>query len=407
MTVTFKETTLENGLTVIAEVDDQAESAAAGFFVKTGARDEKPANMGVSHFLEHMMFKGTEQRAAEDVDRDFDALGATHNAFTTSELTAFWVHTLPDHLADATEVLTDIMRPSIRQGDFDDEKKVILEEIAMYADQPVWVLYERAMEVYYGEHPLSHRVLGTNDTVTDMKRDEMVAYFENRYSADNTVLALAGAVDFDAAVAQARDLCRNWKRTDTARAFPAITPATERFSLTRDTVGRHYVMMLSPAPGLSDPMRYPSAMLAHVLGGHDGSRLHWAMIETGLCDEAIAEYDGRDGTGEYVAYCSCSPDDAEKAEAVLCEQMEKLVDSLEDDDLVRARSKIATGITLQGELPGGRMRRLGQLWTYLGTYRSLEEELDRVESITIDDLRAAAEQYPITARVVGTLSPAE
>src|SRR5688500_13507858 len=131
MPIEFKEATLANGLKVIAEVDESAHTAAMGFFVKTGARDERPSVMGVSHFLEHMMFKGTPTRSAEEVDQEFDDLGAEHNAFTTSEVTAFWAHTLPAHLFKAEEILSDILRPAIRQADFDSEKKVILEEIAM------------------------------------------------------------------------------------------------------------------------------------------------------------------------------------------------------------------------------------------------------------------------------------
>jgi predicted Zn-dependent peptidase len=192
MAIRFQKAVLDNGLTVVGEVDPAAHTAAVGFFVKTGARDEDGAAMGVSHFLEHMMFKGSEGRTAEAVDLDFDRIGAEHNAFTTSEVTAFYASCLPEHLPRAEEILSDIMRPALRPDDFDDEKPVILEEIAMYRDQPFWVLYERAMEEYYRTHPLSHRVLGTAETVSALTRDQMAAYLADRYSADNTVVALAG-----------------------------------------------------------------------------------------------------------------------------------------------------------------------------------------------------------------------
>ncbi|MHC4827656.1 MAG: M16 family metallopeptidase, partial [Planctomycetota bacterium] len=122
MPVDFKQTKLPNGLQVIAEVDPDAHTAAIGFYVKTGARDEDAAVMGVSHFLEHMMFKGTETRTAVDVDRDFDEIGATHNAYTSGEMTAFWAHALPERLPRVVEILSDILRPALRQRDFDDEK---------------------------------------------------------------------------------------------------------------------------------------------------------------------------------------------------------------------------------------------------------------------------------------------
>ena len=147
-TVEFKETTLSNGLTIQAEVVPAAMTTAAGFFFRTGARDETSAAMGVSHFLEHMMFKGTEKRSAEDVNRELDDLGASHNAWTTAENTAYYVHTPHDVIHKAIDVIGDILRPSLRAEDFTEEQQVILEEIAMYADQPFWVLYEAALEQF-------------------------------------------------------------------------------------------------------------------------------------------------------------------------------------------------------------------------------------------------------------------
>jgi predicted Zn-dependent peptidase len=174
MTVTFRQAKLSNGLQVLAECNPDAHTSALGFFVKTGARDEPASLMGVSHFLEHMMFKGTERRSAEDVNRDFDRMGASHNAFTTAEMTAFHAHVLPENTNGALDVLCDIMRPALREKDFDEEKGVILEEIAMYDDNPFWVLWEHANERYFGSHPLGHRVLGTRETVKAMQRDCML-----------------------------------------------------------------------------------------------------------------------------------------------------------------------------------------------------------------------------------------
>jgi len=405
MPIEFKQRVLDNGLTIIAESDPSAHSAAIGFFVRAGARDESSAIMGVSHFLEHMMFKGTEQRSGEQVDRDFDDIGADHNAYTTSELTAFWCHCLPEHLERGESILADILRPSIRPADFDNEKKVILEEIAMYQDNPFWVLYENAMESYYGKHPLSHRVLGTADTVAAMKRDEMAAYFEHRYSADNTVVAMAGRVDFDKIASEIETHCGGWQRTGAVRAYPEAPTTADDFTHKSATVNRHYLLMLAPAPALGDDRRYAAAILAQILGDDDGSRLYWALVETGLAEDAIAQYDPHDGIGEYIMFASCSPGEAEVVEGTMRGEADKLVGSLTDDDLLRVRSKVATGATLAAELPAGRMRRLGRQWTYLGEYRSLEDELARINAVTLDDLRAVHEAFPIAPRVVARLTP--
>ncbi|HRJ50848.1 MAG TPA: pitrilysin family protein, partial [Phycisphaerales bacterium] len=185
MTSRFQHATLPNGLTIVAEVDPSAHTAAAGYFVKTGARDEDPSVMGVSHFLEHMMFKGTHDLSADDVNRAFDDRGAKNNAYTTNEMTCFYAHCLPEHLPTINQLLGRMLRPALRESDFDTEKGVILEEIAMYRDNPFWVLYEESVERYYTGHGLGQRVLGTTRTITDLSRDQMLAYFSSRYSPDN------------------------------------------------------------------------------------------------------------------------------------------------------------------------------------------------------------------------------
>jgi predicted Zn-dependent peptidase len=405
MAIEFQDATLPNGLNVIAEVDDSAHTAAIGFFVKTGARDELPGVMGVSHFLEHMMFKGTATRSAEEVDQEFDDIGAEHNAFTTSEMTAFWAHSLPEHLFKTEEILADILRPSLRQADFDSEKKVILEEIAMYNDYPFWVLYEKALEAYYREHPLAHRVLGTTETITELKRDQMMGYFTNRYSADNTVVAAAGRVDFDALVSRLTAHCGNWNTTRPMRAQGTPRFEPQEFTMKSDAVHRHYMLMLGPAPSQQDEQRYAASMLAQVLGDAEGSRLYWALIETGIAEEAQTQFNGRDGLGEFLVYASCSPEHSEEVEKIARHEMANLIESITEDDLERVRSKIATGVTLHGELPAGRMKRLGRVWTYSGEYRSLEEELDRINAVTLKELRSVHEAFPFKPVVTGHLTP--
>jgi predicted Zn-dependent peptidase len=405
MAVEFKHAQLSNGLNIVAELDQSAHTAAMGFFVKTGARDEESRVMGVSHFLEHMMFKGTDKRVAAQVDHDFDDIGADHNAFTTSEMTAFWAHTLPEVLPRAGEILSDIMRPALRPEDFESEKGVILEEIAMYEDHPFWVLYENTLEKYYGSHPLSHRVLGTTQTITDLTRDQMLAYFQNRYSADNTVVALAGRLDFDAMVSLLDQHCCRWQTTNARRVSGAVPRQRDEFTLRSATVNRHYMLMIAPAPANEDPRRYAASILTQILGDTDGSRLYWALIETGLADEAQAQYEPRDGYGEFLAFCSCSPENRDAVKATVLQQIDGLVASLTQDDLERVRSRIATGATLHGELPAGRMRRLGRLWTYMGSYTSLDEELRRINAVTLDDLRSTYAEFPITPLVIGHLTP--
>lgn len=405
MPITFKKHVLPNGLTIIAECDADAHTAACGFFVRTGARDEASKVMGVSHFLEHMMFKGTEALTSDDINQGFDELGARNNAFTSNEMTCFYAHVLPEHLAAATDLLGKMMRPALRTSDFDTEKGVILEEIAMYKDNPFWVLYEACVEKHYPNHPMSHRVLGTNETITALARDEMAAYFDHRYSADTTTVAFAGRVDFDAVVKQVASLCGSWPRTNAARDSRAPATWKGAFEIKDEKVSRAYMLGMAEGPSAQDPRRYAAAMLAQILGGPDNSRLHWALIETGLADEAQAAHDPHDGTGEYYVFCSCDPEKAGECWSVVEREIAGLAASLTEQDLVRLRNKLATAVTLGGERPHDRMHRIGRLWTLLGEYRTLEEELEQINAVTLADLRAVAAAYPISNMTVGRLVP--
>src|SRR5580704_6293979 len=209
--------TLPNGLEIVAECNAEAYSAALGFIVKTGARDESDDVAGVSHFLEHMAFKGTPTRSADDVNRELDEIGSSANAATSEETTIFYAPMLPDYQSRATEILADILRPSLRQADFDTEKKVILEEIQMYEDQPPFCADDKCRAAYFGDHPLGRSVLGTLQSIEDLPLAAMREYFRRRYAPGNIVLAAAGRIDFDRLVADCRGACGDWQAVESPR----------------------------------------------------------------------------------------------------------------------------------------------------------------------------------------------
>jgi len=221
MALKFKKTQLENGLDVIAEINDAAHSTALGFMVKTGSRDEAAEVSGVSHFLEHMMFKGTARRNSQQVNEEFDAMGAKNNAFTSNEVTCYWAQVLPEFTDRALDLLSDMMRPALRTEDFDMEKKVILEEIALYLDRPSHVLFEAIMADHFGKHPMANSVLGSKESVGGLARDAMKNYFDSRYGPGNMVLAASGRIHFDELVAMAQKYCGSWKHLDVTRDYPA------------------------------------------------------------------------------------------------------------------------------------------------------------------------------------------
>jgi predicted Zn-dependent peptidase len=394
LSFTFSETILDNGLRIAAEHSDSAATAAIGFFVKAGARDESAKLMGVSHFLEHMMFKGTETLSAEEVDLAFDDIGAEHNAFTSGEMTAFWGAGLPEVLGSIHGTLADILRPSLRQEDFDNEKKVILEEIAMYDDQPFWVLYESAMEQYYGNSPLGHRVLGTPKTINNMKRDELAGYFSDRYSADNTTVVLSGKLDFDVMVEQIQSLCGGWKRTKVQRSYEKVIRNEGVFEKHIPDLQQHYHVMMMPGVSFQSGQKHAASALAAILGGGDGSRLHWALVDTGLAEAAAASVDANDQYGEQLTYAVCEPSNAEQVADILRTEMANVVNTLVKEDLEKVIAKAGTAAAVSSERPAGRMQRLGSMLTTSGKYLSLEDELATIESLTIKDLQEVAEAYP-------------
>jgi predicted Zn-dependent peptidase len=406
MPIEFRTATLPNGLTILAEIDPSAASAGAGFFVRTGARDEDPAEMGVSHFLEHMVFKGSESRGPIEVSAELDALGVNHNAFTAHDLTAYFAIGLPESVLPAVEVFADILRPSLRDADFDEERGVILEEIAMYEDQPSWVLLESVQDRFYEGHPLGHRVLGTRETITALRPEQMRRYLLDRYASDSIALAAAGRIDFEALVERAGRACGNWKPSGASRVYPPLEPQGGEFTLLRPNLASGYGLMALPAPPLQDDRRYAASLAAQILGDAEGSRLFWALVEPGLAEQADANYDPRDHAGEFSVGWICPPSAMGEVEQIVLAQMASFADSLEDADLERARAKIATSVTLASERPGGRMHRLGANWALRREHRPLEEELARIEAVTIDEMRSCLEAFPLQARVTGRLMPA-
>ena len=394
--VEFRQEVLPNGLTIQAEIVPGALTAAAGFFFRTGARDEDPAVMGVSHFLEHMMFKGTETRTAEDVNREFDDLGANHNAFTSAEQTAYYAHVPFDALDPALEILADILRPSLRPADFDEEKQVILEEIAMYDDQPFWVLYEQGLERYYGSHPLAHRVLGTRDTVSALTPEQMRTYFDRRYAADNAVLVASGRLDFDALVERAAALCGHWPTGEPGRVHGSTSFTAGELEVELPETHQRYIMLMTPGVGIADPAKYAGAQAMRALGDHEGSTFFWELVETGLAEEASMHLDTRDGCGEIIATLVCPPEKAEEVEAIARREMARVVDTVTDDALLRSRAKIETAAMLASERPMGRMTRLGNRWAYGLPYSTLDDEIAKIAAVGLDDVRSFLDTHPMT-----------
>ncbi|HEY2893301.1 MAG TPA: pitrilysin family protein, partial [Pirellulales bacterium] len=252
----FLSRTLPNGLQVVAECNPEAHTSAMGFFVQTGARDETDEVSGVSHFLEHMMFKGTPTRSGDDVNREFDEMGAHYNAFTSEEHTVYYAAVLPEYQTSAVELLGDIIRPSLREEDFNTEKQVILEEIRMYDDQPPFGADEKCKAALFGPHPLGRSVLGTIESIRNLPVTAMREYFERRYAPGNITLAAAGRIDFEQLVATVERVGGKWQPVKDGRnVFPA-EPRKSFRCMQKESAALEYVVQLALGPAATDADRY-------------------------------------------------------------------------------------------------------------------------------------------------------
>jgi len=404
--VKFERHRLANGLEVVAECDPAAHSAAVGFFVRTGARDETPELAGVSHFLEHMVFKGTASRSADEVNREFDRLGAHYNAFTNEENTVYYAATLPECLQPVVALWADILRPALRAEDFELEKQVILEEIRMYEDQPPFGADEKCRAAYFDGHPLGNSVLGTVENISALPVEAMHGYFEHRYAPGNMLLAAAGRLEFAALVKWAEECCGGWEGTQSLRR---VLPAQGRSGfhlLHRPGAAQQYVMQLCAAPGADHRGRRAAKLLAIVLGDELGSRLYWELIEPGWAEHAAVQHGEYQDAGVWMATLSCQPD-------LAADNLKRLADvfgaaetqGITADELAQAKSKYRARVVLHAERPRGRLFAVADNWLYRAEYLSVEEELAAVDAVDLDELNGLLSQFPLTRSTTMTIGP--
>jgi predicted Zn-dependent peptidase len=397
---------LGNGLEVIGERNPGAKSVALGFFVRTGARDETPEIAGVSHFLEHMVFKGTESRTPLEVNLEFDVIGAKYNAFTSDENTVYYGAVLPERQGRLLGLFGDLMRPSLRGEDFDTEKNVILEEIAMYEDRPQFTLIDKTQEWFFGAHPLANSTLGTPQSITDLERDQMLAYFHRRYAPNNIKLVLAGNYDWDAAVAQAGEITRDWTPDDTPREVSPLRPNTGVKVERTDKFNRTHMCWMAPGFSEQDDRRFAADVAAYAVGARRGSRMYWALTEPGIADSAFFDHWSKDGAGTFTAYASCDPARSQEVADLLRNVLRDAKrDGLTEAEVNGARRKLAAGRTLHAETPMGRLMSVGMNWVYRREFAPLDREVDRTLSVTADEANAILRELPLEESAMLAMGP--
>ncbi len=406
-TLSFHHRKLDNGLEIIGEHNPSAQTFAAGYFVKTGSRDETSEISGVSHFLEHMMFKGTERRSAEDINREFDELGANYNAFTSEEQTVYYGAVIADRSAALLDLLSDMIRPALRQEDFEMEKNVILEEIAMYDDRPNFKVFDQAREHYFSEHTLGNSVLGTVDSITALERDQMMAYFEKRYASNNMILCVSGNYDWSAVQSQIEEATKTWEAQESERFYPDTKGIVSQKSNSEERLHRCHVALYAPGVSAQAEERYAASILAYCIGGGHGSRLHWALIDKGLVDSASLWHSASDQHGDFSGYVSMEPAKYDEVMQVFRDCLMDVQDNgITSEEWKRAQRKFATGITLGGETPFSRLMSFGRSYQYGQEYMSVQQTVDRVKATTLDEGLKLLETRPFDSLFEYVLKPA-
>lgn len=411
---------LPNGVRILTERVPGSQSATVGFWVAVGSRDEQPVTYGSTHFLEHLLFKGTGTRSALDIAVAFDSVGGEHNALTAKEHTCYYAKVRDRDLDMAVRVLADMFASSrIDPDDFESERGVILEELAMADDDPGDVAGERFFEAVFGEHPLGRPIGGSPESIAAVGRDAVWQHYRQNYGPRDLVITVAGAVDHDrlvevavAALAEA-----GWDPDAVARPVERRDPAT-------DLVERGAPLALVERPleqvnlylgvaGLAaaDDRRPVLTVLNSVLGGGMSSRLFQEVREKrGLAYSVYSFASSYSDAGIVGLYAGCSPKRApDVAELMLAEFRRLAADGITDEELGRARGQLAGASALALEDSDTRMSRLGRSELTLGEFADLDETLRRIEAVTAEDVRELATELvdrPLSTAAVGPVTPA-
>src|SRR5438067_5353267 len=400
---------LNNGLQILGQPMPDFESVAVSYYVRTGSRDEPdPSIAGVSHFLEHMVFKGTKTLDWQEITLEFNKIGAELNAFTSHEATVYYARVLGEYLDRAVGLLSDMMYPRLAESDFETEKEVIVNEIARSEDQPYNSTYRRMMQTYFGSHPLGHDVLGSPESIRNMRIEQMRDYWKRRYAANNMILSVAGNFDWEHIISLAEQHSNNWRTGDTTRHIEPYEPAQPVNDIVVDKKLKQQIMILAmPAVDLKDPDYYAAMLGGSILGDGDGSRLYWNIYQKGLAESASASIWAMEGTGILYMQANSTPQEAPHVLKLLRSELDNFLDvGVYEDELRRAKNKWVSSTVLSSESTFSRMFSLASDWVTEGRLVSVEEEIERIEKVTAEDVIRSIKRFPIREKqVLTTLGP--
>jgi predicted Zn-dependent peptidase len=403
---------LSSGLAVVTEEMRDARSVCIGFWVGTGARDEEGNHAGASHFLEHLLFKGTETRTPSAIAEAVDEVGGDFNAFTTKEYTSFYIRMLAEHLPLGLDILSDIMwQPALRPEDLDAERQVILDEILMHADEPADQASEQSSALLFPDHPLGREVLGTEESVKQMSAERIREFFEVHYRPGNMVAAVAGDLEHQSVVEGLEDrFAGSPGGTRPVRGAPG--DKVEPIGVTRRPTEQAHLVLGMRSVDRFDRRRYALAVLNHALGGGLSSRLFQEIRERrGLAYSVWSERAAYHDTGSVSVGIGTAPEHVAEVLDIVTSELAALgSEGITDRELSIAKGNLRAETLLACEDSGARMSRIGAGLLLHGEVLDVDEVLARVEGVTLEEVRETAATLttaPRTLSVVGSFDEAE
>lgn len=406
--MTLQSTTLDNGLRIVTDTVDTVDSVAVGIWCDVGTRNEDLAHNGVAHMVEHMMFNGTPTRSSKDIVEQIESVGGQMNAYTSRELTAYYVHLLKDHLPLALDVLSDmIQRPTFPDQEMEKERGVIIQEIGMTNDTPDDLVFDLYQETAYPDQALGAPILGTTSIIENMKKETLFDYVKRFYTPQNLVISAAGNVPHDEMIKQVEKLfCdlpenadQNYKKAD----YKGGECRSEK-----DLEQTHLVMGFQ---GLdqNDPKYYAAVLLSTILGGGMSSRLFQEVREKrGLVYSVYSAHSAFKDDGQFEIYAGTGPDKLQELTPVICDEIHKIMQKQPPaEELDRAKSQMKASILMRRESMLARANRQAKYMINFNKDLDIAHLLDQIDSITVSDITAVAQKIFSTRPTIAALGPLE
>jgi len=398
---------LPSGIRLVTETMADVRSVAVAYWVGSGSRDESDEVAGASHFLEHLLFKGTPTRSASAIAESLDEVGGDCNAFTTKEYTTFYVRLLSEHLPLGLDILSDIMwDPALRSSDVDAERTVILDEILMHADEPADLVAEQWQSSLFPGHALGRDTLGTQATVGALDAGDIRRFFAHHYRPGNMVVSVAGDCTHDAVAA---DLERRFAGETGGEAPQRMAPGpgVERLHVVRRPTEQAHVVYGMRSVSRFDERRWPLAVLNHVLGGGLSSRLFQKVREErGLAYSVWSERAAYQDAGSLAVVVGTAPDHVDEVLRIVTGELELLAtQGITDRELAVAKGNLRAEMLLSGEDSGARMGRIGASMLLHGEVQKIDEVLAHIEAVGRDEVLAEAQELVEAPRTLSAVGP--